>query len=285
MKHFIITKAAGLNILWLWDSKLEKFEKLDEGITVTVDQSLTEAKAGDSEKDFCFFWIENDELHRTPKHCSDVKSYAKCLIYQKDGLWYLRKNKFLDKDECLGKADSYNAFAARKNFYLKDFPGENYTMFFLTPEPFNLVQKQYGKPYFVCDEKIVVERSDGYFDIYRYGSPAKAELITVDDCNNKMKIYGFVPKVGAYKFFAEGKNIITFDNAYLLLDESGNAKLYAVSKGCADLVDEGKYKLKNYHCVFQINDKLYPVLYSFVQWEKARLTFRGKIKHLFKRLF
>lgn len=284
MKHFIITKAAGLNILWLWDSKLEKFEKLDEGITVTVDQSLTEAKAGDSEENFRFFWIEDDKLHQTPQYCSDIKKYDKCLIYQKDGLWYLRRKNVSGKDECLGKAENYGSFKTKQCFYLKSYPEENYTMSFLTADPFKLIQKQYSKPFFICDETIVVERSDGYFDIYRYGSPAKAELITVDDCNNKMKIYGFVPKVGAYKFFAEGKNIITFDNAYLLLDESGNAKLYAVSKGCADLVDEGKYKLKNYHCVFQINDKLYPVLYSFVQWEKARLTLKGKLKILLRKL-
>ena len=282
MKHFIITKAAGLNILWLWDSKLEKFEKLDEGITVTVDQSLTEAKAGDSEKNFCFFWIENDELHQTPKHCSDVKNYDNCLIYQKNELWYLRKNKLSDEDECLGRADSYYALGVWKDFYLKDFPGENYTMFFLTPEPFNLVQKQYGKQYFVCDEKIVVERSDGYFDIYRYGSPAKAELITVDDCNNKMKIYGFVPKVGAYQFLAQENSIIAFHNAYLLLDENGNGRLYAVSEGYADLVDEGKFKMRGSY-LFQINDKLYPVCRLTVQWEEAKLTFRGKIKHLFEK--
>ena len=82
MKHFIITKAAGLNILWLWDSKLEKFEKLDEGITVTVDQSLTEAKAGDSEENFRFFWIEDDKLHQTPQYCSDIKKYDNSDYYK-----------------------------------------------------------------------------------------------------------------------------------------------------------------------------------------------------------
>lgn len=282
MKHFIITKAAGLNILWLWDSKLEKFEKLDEGITVTVDQSLTEAKVGNSKKDFCFFWIEKGELHQTPKHCSDVKNYDNCLIYQKNELWYLRKNKLSDEDECLGRADSYYALGVWKDFYLKDLSNGAYIMSFLVLNPYNLFQKQYNKPYLVCREKVIVERNDGYFDIYSYGSLAESELKIVDGDCSKMKIYGYVSEVGAYQFLAQENSIIAFHNAYLLLDENGNGRLYAVSEGHADLVDEGKFKMHGCY-LFQINDKLYPVCRLTVQWEEAKLTFKGKIKHLFEK--
>lgn len=284
MKHFIITKAAGLNILWLWDSKSENFQKLDEGIFIVDNLSMTEAKVGDSEKIFRFFWIEDDKLHQTPQYCSDIKKYDKCLIYQKDGLWYLRRKNVSGKDECLGKAENYGSFKTKQCFYLKSYPEENYTMSFLTADPFKLIQKQYSKPFFICDETIVVERNDGYFDIYCDGTLSKAKLLVVEDYS-KEKLYEYIPEAGAHKFLAEEEMITVFDNAYLIRDKDDNTKLYAVSdEGQTNLVDEGKYKQHNNDNIIQINDKLYPVRSSIVQLEKARLTLKGKLKILLRKL-
>ncbi len=280
MKHFIITKAAGLNILWLWDSRLEYFQKLDEGIFARSSPSNTEAQIGDSEKDFRFFWLEDDNLFQTPEHCSAVKNYKKCLLYQKNNFWYLKQDKSSDKEECLGTADNYKSTAMTKEtFYIKDISEKDYIISFLTIEPFSLVQKKYCFPYCVYNNLIIVGRKDEYFDIYQNGRLLQENMVMINDYRSPAKIYGYVQEAEAYRFLASELSAISFNNAYLALDKEKKARLYFVENGNATMIDRGK--LKESRKGFQINDKLYPVVDSSVQSDKARLTVYGKIKNFF----
>lgn len=287
MKHFIITQTNSCHILWLWDSIKEDFEKLAEGKWSKVSSSGKEARIGNQSDDFRFFGIEHDKLFQSPEHCSDVTNHQDYLLYQKEDNWYLHQDKNADDDKLLGQADYYTTPLGQGTFYVQELSEEEYILSFLVHSGKYFFQKKYTEPYFTSDEFVIIERNDGYYDIYNCGFPEDREAVKIVN-EDKTEIYSYINKIKAYGFVAEEENdnIIFLTNAYLITEkQSKRAKLFAIDQEKVTLIDEGKYKPCSYKFLFYLNNKAYPYPYSYIEWEKVTPTRWGKIKNFFKKLF